>query len=169
MNEYIIIANGPDRTGIVSDISQILTDNGGNITKSRMTKLAGDFVIIMLVQITAQKSLIEKKLSNLDLIISIKNATQVNIKSKKYIQKKLLLNGTDNEGIVFSVTDFLAKYDINIKNLTTEIQQAPITGINLFYMEATLNIPQNISIKLLQENVTSLKKNLEIDIELMDI
>ena len=77
MNEYIIIANGPDRIGIVSDISKILTDNGGNIKESRMTKLAGDFAIIMLIEIASSKTEIENYLSKLNLIISIKNATKI--------------------------------------------------------------------------------------------
>jgi len=169
MNEYIITANGLDRIGIVSEISKILTNNGGNIKESRMTKLAGDFVIIMLIEIESTKTEIEKFLSELNLIISIKNATRVNQKSKNVITKKIILNGADNEGLVFSLTDFLSKNNINIKNLTTEIVQAPITGINLFSMEALINIPHNISIEFLNEKIEFLKNNLEVDIELVEI
>ena len=170
MNEYIIIANGPDRIGIVSDFSKILTDNGGNIKESRMTKLAGDFAIIMLIEIASSKTEIENYLSKLNLIISIKNATKISAKSKNVRRpKKIFLKGADNEGLVFSLTDFLSKHDININNLTTEIVQAPITGINLFSMEAIINIPENISNDFLKEKIDFLKNTLEVDIELFDI
>ena len=74
MNEFIIIANGPDRTGIVSNLSKIITDNSGNIKKSRMTTLAGDFVIIMLLETKLSKSTLESSLTSLNLNVTIKNA-----------------------------------------------------------------------------------------------
>ena len=51
MNSLIISAVGSDRPGIVSEISGAITSHGGNIEKSRMTRLGLDFTIIMLVTV----------------------------------------------------------------------------------------------------------------------
>jgi len=169
MNEYIIIANGPDRTGIVSELSKIITNNGSNIKKSRMTKLAGDFAIIMLIESIISKNKIEESLSTLNLSISIKNATKVINQSNNKIKKMIHLSGADNEGLVYSLTDFLSQNKINIQNLITEIIQAPITGINLFSMKATITIPKTISIKMFEEKIDILKNNLQVDIKLTDV
>ncbi len=169
MNEFIIIANGPDRTGIVSNLSKIITDNSGNIKKSRMTTLAGDFVIIMLLETKLSKSTLESSLTSLNLNVTIKNATPKDTKSQQTLLKMIYLSGTDNEGLVYSLTDSLSKHRINIHNLTTKIVQAPITGINLFSMEAKIEIPKDVSLKLIKKEINFLKDDLGVDIKLKDI
>ena len=81
----------------------------------------------------------------------------------------VLLQGTDNEGLVYSITDSLSKHRINIHNLTTKIVQAPITGINLFSMEAKIEIPKDVSIELITKEINLLKDDLGLDIKLKDI
>ena len=54
MNSLIISAVGSDRPGIVSEISGVITSHGGNIEKSRMTRLGSDFTIIMLVMVDSK-------------------------------------------------------------------------------------------------------------------
>ena len=51
MNSLIISAVGSDRSGIVSEISGIITSHGGNVEESRMSRLGSDFAIIMLVSV----------------------------------------------------------------------------------------------------------------------
>ncbi len=51
MNSLIISAVGSDRPGIGSELSAAITSHGGNIEKSRMTRLGSDFTIIMLVTV----------------------------------------------------------------------------------------------------------------------
>ena len=47
MNKNIILSIiGPDKPGVVSNISKIIKNNAGNIDKSRMVRL-GDFFTIM--------------------------------------------------------------------------------------------------------------------------
>jgi glycine cleavage system transcriptional repressor len=52
MNNLIISAVGSDRSGIVSEISGIITSHGGNVEESRMSRLGADFSIIMLVSVS---------------------------------------------------------------------------------------------------------------------
>ena len=61
------------------------------------------------------------------------------------------------------------KKKINIQNLNTEIVQAPITGTDLFKMEAIVDIPLNISIDLLISDINNLQDKLGVDIELVNI
>ena len=48
MNSIIISAIGLDRPGIVSELTGIINNHGGNIEESRMSKLGMDFAVIML-------------------------------------------------------------------------------------------------------------------------
>ena len=49
MKHLIIKGIGPDRPGIVSNISKFVTSNNGNIEESRMIRLGSEFSIIMLI------------------------------------------------------------------------------------------------------------------------
>jgi hypothetical protein len=46
MNSIIISAVGSDRLGIVSEISGVITNHGGNVEESRMSRIGSDFAII---------------------------------------------------------------------------------------------------------------------------
>ena len=51
MKHLIIKGIGPDKFGIVSRISGIVTSNDGNIEESRMIRLGSEFSIIMMIAI----------------------------------------------------------------------------------------------------------------------
>ena len=51
MKNIIIKGIGPDKPGIVSRISGIITSNNGNIEESRMIRLGSEFSIIMMISI----------------------------------------------------------------------------------------------------------------------
>ena len=167
MIQYIITATGPDRIGIVSDISNIITKGGGNIEESRMAKLSGDFAIIMLITTNKTQEDLKVQLRELEpLMINIRNTTKKETKGKGAI-RQLVLTGADNEGIVNTVTSFLSDKDINIESMDTETVQAPISGTTLFKMQAMIQIPQKIEIKVLENNLTVLGENLNVELELI--
>ena len=70
MKHIIIKGIGPDKPGIVSSISGIVTSNSGNIEESRMIRLGSEFSIIMMISIPEE---FESTLSDeLELIDGIK-------------------------------------------------------------------------------------------------
>lgn len=166
MAQLIITATGPDRTGIVSDISKIITEKGGNIEESRMTQLAGDFALIMLVTFNSPIDELENQLSILSTLhINIKNATEKQFNDGRET-RQIVLNGADNEGIVHSVTEFLSKNNINIESMDTETAQAPISGTTLFRMQAIIQIPGDVDVHQLENDLAELGENLGVDLEL---
>ena len=56
----IISALGPDRPGIVSELSKIITNSNANISESRMIRLGGDFTMMILASTTQE---------NIDLLL----------------------------------------------------------------------------------------------------
>ena len=50
MKQYLAIsAIGNDRTGMVHDLTRVVTDCGGSISESRMTALGSEFAMLLLV------------------------------------------------------------------------------------------------------------------------
>ena len=100
MEHLIIKGIGPDRPGIVSEISKYVTSNNGNIEESRMIRLGSEFSILMLISISSdsKKILLEHlesmKVSNFTLH---QRASYLLMNTQTMT---ISFEGADNEGIV---------------------------------------------------------------------
>ena len=79
----------------------------------------------------------------------------------------LYLNGLDNEGLVYKVTNQLALLDINIEELKTNLENAPMSGLALFSLTAKISHPE-LDYKLLTEKMKSLASELDVNITIED-
>ena len=172
MNNLIISAVGTDRPGIVSEISGVITSHGGNIEKSRMTRLGSDFTIIMLVTVDSkwQESLVVTLQAIKELSITIKG-TEPNtvITGENYHittgeNCQITLSGADNEGIVKVLSKYLAGKSINILEMETHIPNAPVTGTPLFNLLAIITMPDNTDLAEIQSDLTLIAQKLGVDI-----
>ena len=166
MNNLIITAIGSDRSGIVSELSGIITTHGGNVEESRMSRLGSDFAIIMLVSVSTdwEESLGVALKSINDLTISTKHTRIQEIgDNRKY---RINLNGADNEGIVKVLSKYLAEKLINILEMETHITQAPISGTPLFNLNASVSIPNDIEEKVIQSDLSQIAQKLGVEIHL---
>ena len=86
LNKLIISAYGPDRKGIVSEISAIISNNNGNIETSKMIRLEDQFSILMLIEINSNKTKELKnelqKIKKLEIDVKITNYNNKNDKNK---------------------------------------------------------------------------------------
>ena len=163
MNNIIISAIGSDRSGIVLELSSIITNHGGNVEESRMTRLGTDFAIIMLVSIkkNGYESL-EVALQSIDGLTIITKPTSGKI--NKGIQYQIDLSGADNEGIVNVLSKYLAKKTINILDMETYISNAPVTGTPLFNLKAITEAREDIELLDIQTDLNHISKKLGVEI-----
>ena len=166
MRNIIISAIGTDRPGIVSELSGIITSNGGNVEESRMSRLGSDFAIIMLI--TVAPDWVES------LEVALKSITALNITTKPTTllqvgdgrQFSINLNGADNEGIVKVLSKYLAKKSINILEIETHISQAPVSGTPLFNLNASVSIPHDVEEEVIQVDLSQIAQDLGVEIQL---
>ena len=174
MNSLIISAVGSDRPGIVSEISGVITSHGGNIEKSRMTRLGADFTIIMLVAVDPrwEESLVVALQAIKELSISTKGTEPntviagENCKDTAGENCQISLSGADNEGIVKVLSKYLEEKSINIIEMDTHISQAPISGSPLFNLNAVVSIPGEIDGRDIQSDLSQIAQDLGVEIHL---
>jgi len=155
MEKLIINAFGPDKLGLVSKISKVILSFNGNIENSKMILLESDFTILMLINIEKKniRNLKEKLKDINDLKISFKE-TNPKENNMKYINYSFSITVADNEGIIYLYSNLFKKNQINIENMETEINNAPISGFPMFTMKSLLNIPTDL-------NIINFKKDLK--------
>ena len=166
MNNLIISAVGTDRPGIVSEISGVITSHGGNIEKSRMTRLGSDFTIIMLVMVDSkwEESLLVALQTIKELSITTKCTEPNTVIAGENCQ--ISLSGADNEGIVKVLSKYLEEKSINIIEMDTHISQAPISGSPLFNLNASVLIPREVDGRDIHSDLSQIAQDLGVEIHL---
>ena len=172
MNSLIISAVGSDRPGIVSEISGVINSHGGNIEKSRMTRLGSDFTIIMLVMVDSkwEESLVVALQAIKELSITTKGTEPNTVITGENCQDtagencQISLSGADNEGIVKVLSKYLAEKSINIIEMDTYVSQAPVSGTPLFNLKAITSTPMNLNISDIQSDLNQISQKLGVEI-----
>ena len=174
MNSLIISAVGSDRPGIVSELSGTITSHGGNIEKSRMTRLGSDFTIIMLVTVDPkwEESLVVALQAIKELSITTKGTEPNTVIAGENCQDtagencQISLSGADNEGIVKVLSKYLEEKSINIIEMDTHISHAPISASPLFNLNASVSIPREIDGRDIQSDLSQIAQELGVEIHL---
>ena len=170
MNTSIILTIiADDHPGIVQTVSSILTKHGGSWTQSSMSTLAGQFAGILLASVPANKSVVclqdlhglESK--GLQVIAHISSKMD---DIKELHQYELELVGNDRPGIIHDITGVLKNHDINVKDLETVIEGAPMGGGDLFKAWVRLEVPSGADIDALENDLEDMANELMVDIHL---
>jgi len=169
----VLTAVGPDRVGIVDDLSGAVAKAGANIEESKMAVLGGEFAVIMLISGpgAALESLcvaLPAFGDRLGLHVTCQPTGQPRAeeKGRPYLLTAVCL---DTPGIVHSVTALLRRHSINIEDLETETAAAPWTGAPMFRLTAHLVIGPSVSIGTLKEELARLQREHDLDIVLKPV
>jgi glycine cleavage system transcriptional repressor len=177
----VFSAIGADRVGIVDDLSGLLSE--GNIEESKMAVLGGEFAVMMLVSIEgaaldALIARIPEIESSLGLKIGVKVTRETarassrdggiaaSDRGRPYALETVSLDG---KGIVHSVSAVLRRHGINIEDLETRTERAPLTGAPLFRMKADIVLGPGVAIGALRRELEELQAAQDLDIVLMPL
>ena len=135
MNELAITVIGPDRTGIVAEVSEALAGVGANLSDSTMTRLRGHFAMTLICTGPAAED-VSKALAPLPGVLATVRAVQpeadADVAGEPYL---VSVHGADRLGIVAAVTGVVAAAGGNITDLTTRL-----TG-PLYVLIAEVDVP----------------------------
>ena len=175
-HRWIVTALGKDRPGIVAGVTQALYRLGCNLEDSAMTRLGGEFAIMLLfsgparVTQDALRSAFASLEQRLKLVLHLKplsgGATQALLKrGAAYL---VSVYGADRPGIVFRVADLLARAGINITNVETH--RSPSTSGRtrppLYLLLLEVELPTSLSVARLEHQLKALAKKLAVEVSL---
>tara|TARA_Y100000814_G_scaffold192739_1_gene141399 strand:- start:29 stop:553 length:525 start_codon:yes stop_codon:yes gene_type:complete len=168
MKKLIINAFGPDRPGIVAEISEIILSFNANIENSKMILLGSDFTLLMLISINGEKiDEFKNQLNKIaDLEVSFKKTLQKTDNQEKYNRYSFTISVADNEGIIYLYSDLFKKNNINIEKMETEIDNAPISGFPMFVLSSILNIPFDLDINTFKKSLKNIAQDNNIEYKL---
>ena len=165
----MITTTGPDRIGIVKQITEILLQYNANVEESRMARLGGEFAAVILVSVPENKTKewtkVLEKLKELSLTVTSK-ITRVtdNKRFEGYVPYEIDVTGADQEGIVHKVSHYLSENGTDIETLETSVINAPTTGTPSFSMHGIVQAPAKISLNELRKQLTQIGNDMGTDI-----
>jgi methionyl-tRNA formyltransferase len=165
----VATVTGPDRPGIVSLLSERAQGFGANWAGSRIATLAGRFA--GLVHFEVPPSNVEPLAAALDGLqrsgvhVAIATQEQIPVPAGRRAVK-LELVGHDRLGIVSELSGSLARRQISIEDLHTEIIEGATPAEHLFKVKALLVVPETVPIEELQRALEPLTNEMTVDVAL---
>ncbi len=170
MKQWIVTAVGPDRPGLVGELTGHLHAGGANLLDSRMVNLRGQFAIVLLLEADdAGSAAISQSLPpaaekmGLKLFIA---PQQPQAKQPGGVPYRLKTYSSDQPGIVHRVTDLLRSHGVNIEDLSTRQETAAFAGTPLFTMELLMTVPAGVTMRKLRADLEALCDEINCDVDL---
>ena len=171
-NRWIVTALGKDRAGIVAGVTKILYQLGCNLEDSAMTRLEGEFAIMLIFSSPAKmtadrlRRVFEPLERRLKLVVHLKALSKAESGTPRKEGRTFLISvyGGDRPGIVFRVSEALARASINITDVHTHrsIGKAP----SLYLMLLEVEVPSRLSVETLEGRLKQLGKRLGVQVSL---
>ena len=160
---------GPDRPGLVEALARAIAAHDANWLESRMSRLAGKFAGILLVDAPEDqaealtRSLRELQSEGLSVMVEQSSEQEV---PRTWVGLELSLVGQDRPGIIRDISRALAGRGVNVEELSTGCSSAPMSGETLFHATARLQVPQGAPLDELREALEALANDLMVDLSL---
>ncbi|HEX8235844.1 MAG TPA: ACT domain-containing protein [Abditibacteriaceae bacterium] len=165
----IITAVGTDRPGMAHALVSILSDAGCNIEDTTMTRLSGEFAMILIVT-PAQGVPVEelsKRLSPLEqshgLFINCRDIRDEEPDGDEILPRYILsVYGPEARGLVARITGVLAHNGVNITDVQTRVASAGTVYVMLFELE----LPSQIDADELQRALETAARQIGVQVSL---
>jgi glycine cleavage system transcriptional repressor len=172
-HRYIMTAFGKDRPGIVADVTQILYENGCNLEDTSMSMLDDEFTINLLFasgNSRIEKILLDKcreleELKGISAIIRPISERHVTAQQNSGCFT-VHVEGLDQAGIVYKISQFLAERSLNIVDLKSIMKTTPESGTVLYLMDIRIQVPESTSLTAIAEGLNTVAEQLNVDITL---
>ena len=166
--QLILTVMADDQPGIVKKLSECVASQNGNWLESRMTRMAGKFAGI--IRIECQDDKLKPLHTQLDKLISsgirvTVDYSEIGEKPAATEQINFTVTANDRTGIVREVSNVLAMLGVNMENLETLVESAPMFSGLVFKAEIAATLPASVEIQAVIDALEQLSDDLIVDIQ----
>jgi glycine cleavage system transcriptional repressor len=144
MNQLAVTVIGPDRPGIIADVTGALAGVGVNLEDSTMTLLRGHFAMMLVC--TGPADGVQEALEPLssELVITVREVGPEQAHAPVGAPYILSVHGADRPGIVSAITRIVAAVGGTVTDLSTRLSGA------LYVLTAEVELPPSANLEMLQ-------------------
>jgi glycine cleavage system transcriptional repressor len=166
---FVISVMAKDRVGIVADVTTAIRNLGGNLADMSQTVLRGHFTMILIgsfpdeVTAAAVRAALKTVEGETTFEVGVHEAAEeppaeeAAIAENQYV---LTAVGPDRTGLVSAVTEYLRQKEINIRDLSTCVEDGVYTMILL------LDLPVGTNVARLKHSLQVAMEDVALSVEL---
>jgi glycine cleavage system transcriptional repressor len=173
---------GQDKPGLVSALTEALTHVAGNIADSTMTRLGGQFAMILLLELPSETAWLHFRQAllgleeTLGLTFTHKRLAQPmvpaylvaqTVAEKPHRSYLVSVAGHDKTGITFEVSALLAGFNANITDLNAHSISGE--GGTVYILVVEFDCPKVVSHETLDEALQALGTRLSLEVRLRSV
>src|SRR5271170_6823533 len=168
MKQHLAVsAIGSDRTGMVHELTRVISESGGNISESRMASLGNEFAMLLLVSgnwhaLAKLETELKRLADTSSLSIHLKR-TEPRTARTDMLPYSIDVVCLDQSGIVSGLSGFFATRGIDIAEVSTRSYPAAHTGAPMFAVQMIVNVPSRIHVAHLREEFMEFCDSLNLD------
>ncbi len=168
MKQHLAVsAIGSDRTGMVHELTRVISESGGNISESRMASLGTEFAMLLLVSgnwhaLAKLETELKRLAETSNLSIHLKR-TEPRTPRTDMLPYSIDVVCLDQSGIVSGLSGFFATRGIDIAEVSTRSYPAAHTGAPMFAVQMIVNVPSRIHVAHLREEFMEFCDSLNLD------
>jgi glycine cleavage system transcriptional repressor len=152
---------GPDRPGIITAVTGVLAELGGNLEDSTMTILRGHFAMMLLAACATSPADVQAALARVadrfGLVVSVREVPEEPEPAVEGQHVVLRVHGADRPGIVSAMTRVIADVGGNITDLTTRLSGG------LYLLVAEADLPVRVDLVEVQKRLSARAGDLGVD------
>lgn len=171
MTDHLLLTiAGPDKTGLVRDLADLVTNLQGNWLRSRLTHLSGHFAGVVEIELPANQqhaldaALDTSRANGLHASIHALSSQNATLDTRTSPHVRLSVVGNDRAGIVASISQALALHGVNVEELHSDVEDAPMASGPLFRAEIVVSYTDQSQLDGAREAIEALAHDLMIDI-----
>jgi glycine cleavage system transcriptional repressor len=174
VQRVVVTAFGPDRRGIVATVTGVLVRHGANLADTAMTNLAGQFAMVLVVELPGDEppEALERALADaagaLGLTVAVEPLAPELAAPPAGVADEMAwavsVYGADRPGIVHRVTTLLADLGANVVDLSTRTIGTPDEPVYVMLLDITL--PAGEDTDHLRTALLGLADDLRVEIHL---
>lgn len=170
MKQHLVFSLlGPDRTGLVDRVTEVLGSSGANLEDSRMAVLGGEFSMMFLCSVEpgqAEKLIGDVRHAATELgLLMLHKQTTTRQNQAGTLALQVAVRGADHEGIVHDLVHHLVEQGVSVDALESQLVNAPYSGVPLFEMQMRISAPASLSLSGLRKRLQAVGDDLNVDVE----
>lgn len=169
MRSLVLTLIAPDRPGLVKNVADTVAKLGGNWEESQFLCLDGQFAGILRVALAdEQLPALKHALEGLEGLSVTVTSPEPSPASAHSTLIDLELVGGDHPGIVRDIFATVARLEVNVIELETTTERAPMSGEPMFRAQARLEVPERLSLPDLRQALEALADEVMVEIQLAE-
>lgn len=176
-NEQFVVLSvlGPDRPGLVADLTAYVNDREGSVEESRMLILGAEFGVLVLV--SGSSGSVDRVVDEVDQLKAKTGADVIVRRTKSPEEHRrgqlkpvmITAESFDRVGIVRAIAGKIHQLGLNIVDLETSSMDAPFTGAQLFKIEARVDVPRGTTMAQIRDAMEQVGAAEHLDVEVRSL